>query len=98
MHTEETVRAFSGTLRRISGGGVDVFSFDPLTSDTVVDAILVEDRNVPALVFCFDTADWLEIMVFAPVENPRTSLMFCLPRRQASTATLLAVNLMFAMN
>jgi len=101
VQTEETVRAFSGTLRRISGGGgVAVSSFDPLTSDTAVDDILVEDRNAPALIFCFDTADWLDILVFAPHENPNTPLIFCSPdkRRQVTMATLFAENLIFAMN
>ena len=54
VQTEDTVRAFSGTFRRISGG-VDV-SFDPLTaSDTAVDAILVDDCKIPALIL-FDAA------------------------------------------
>ena len=56
VQTDETVRAFSGTLRRILGG-VDVSSFDPLTaSDTAVDAILVEDRNIPALILSLDAS------------------------------------------
>lgn len=39
-----TVRAFSGTLSRISGGGVTI-CWDPLTaSATAVEAILVDDR------------------------------------------------------
>jgi len=98
VQTEETVRAFSGTLRRISGG-VDV-SFDPLTaSATAAAAIRVEDLNVLALIFSFD-ADvvWLEILLLAPDENPRTPLLFCLPvnRRQASRATLSVLNRIFA--
>ena len=34
VHTDDTVRAFSGTLRRISGGGVDdvVPILDPFTA------------------------------------------------------------------
>lgn len=95
VQTDETVRAFSGTLRRISGG-VIVSSFNPLTSDTAVDDILVEDRNVHALALFFDT-DWLEIMVLAPNENPLTSLTCCSPIRQASKATLPAVTLIFVM-
>ena len=57
MQTEETVRAFSGTLRRISGGGVVVSSFDPLTASAIAAAdILVDGRNAPALIFSFDVA------------------------------------------
>lgn len=74
MQTDETVRAFSGTLRRISGG-VIVSSLDPLISATAAEAILVEDRALPILILSFD-ADvvWLEIMLFAPHENPWTPL------------------------
>ena len=50
VHTDDTVRAFSGTLRRISGGAA--VSVDPLTaSDTAVDAILVDDCKMPAWIF-----------------------------------------------
>ena len=50
------MRAFSGTLRRISGGATAVVSssfVDPLTA-TAVDAILVDDRNGVELIFSFD--------------------------------------------
>jgi hypothetical protein len=48
VQTEETVRAFSGTLRRISGG-VDVRSVDPLTASfTAAAAALVDIRNLRA--------------------------------------------------
>lgn len=68
VQTEETVRAFSGTLRRISGGaGVSCFD-DPLTAVSVAAAaaILVEDRDVHGV--------WLEILLLAPHEKPRTPL------------------------
>lgn len=53
VQTEETVRAFSGTLRRISGG-IDVSSFDPLTASATAAAILVEDRDAFELEFSLD--------------------------------------------
>jgi len=73
VQTEQTVRAFSGTFRRISGGA-DISSFDdPLTVSATAAAavILVEDRDEIALVFSCD-ADfvWLEILLLAPKENP----------------------------
>lgn len=50
VQTEMTVRAFSGTLRRISGG-VEVACSDPLTvSATAVAAILVVDREVSEII------------------------------------------------
>lgn len=97
VHTEDTVRAFSGTLRRISGGAD--FSFvEPLTSsDTTVDAILVDDCNGLTLILNFDI-DWLEILLLAPDENPRTPLFVSLPdkRRQITTATLPLLKRIFA--
>ena len=46
MQTDDTVRAFSGTLRRISGGVcVSCFDSDPLTATgAAVEAILVDVR------------------------------------------------------
>ncbi len=63
MHTEETVRAFSGTLRRIFGG-VDVPSVDPFTASTkdvansLVDELVLidpdENPRTPHLLFIPD--------------------------------------------
>jgi hypothetical protein len=48
VQTDETVRAFSGTLRRISGG-VDFSSTDPLTASVTAAAVaLIDIRNLPA--------------------------------------------------
>lgn len=89
MQTDDTVRAFSGTLRRISGGVcVSCFDSDPLTAaGAAVEAILVDVR---ALVL--NDAFWLAI---PPAENPRTPFWLADARRQAITATLCDVNLIF---
>ena len=54
VQTDETVRAFSGTSRRILGG-VDISSADPLTASfTAAAAALVDIRNLPRLKLRFD--------------------------------------------
>lgn len=71
LQTDDTVRAFSGTLRRISGG-VDVFSVDLSTlSATAKEAILVEDLIVPLLIVRFEAGVvWIESVLIASIENP----------------------------
>jgi len=90
VQTDDTVRAFSGTLRRISGGVcVSCFDSDPLTAaGAAVEAILVDVR----VLVCND-ALWLAI---PPAENPRTPFWLLDARRQATTATLCVVNIIFA--
>jgi formylmethanofuran:tetrahydromethanopterin formyltransferase len=56
VQTDETVRAFSGTSRRILGG-VDISFADPLTASfTAADAALVDIRNLHASIFRFGGA------------------------------------------
>ena len=60
VQTEETVRAFSAVLRRISGGVNFPSSFDPLTASAtaVAAVILVDNRNGLALIlFCVCMAE-----------------------------------------
>ncbi len=62
-----TVRAFSGTLSRISGGGATV-CWDPLTaSATAVEAILVGDLVESEIAFVVRTAE--EMQQFGKVLN-----------------------------
>ena len=86
VQTEETVRAFSGTLRRIFGGA-DVPSVDPFTASTTDDvaANLVDD-----------------FVLIDPYENPRTQHFFSIPDVESASNAMRAIesadNLILAMN
>jgi hypothetical protein len=69
VQTDDTVRAFSGTLRRISGGvDDDVVPIDPFTASAsrMAVAALVGIRNLPVEKFRF--GDTHRVLI----EKPRT--------------------------